>query len=73
MPCIGKMAWKRYLQAAQRILLAAPFVFRRNDVYVAGYEYNTGQPRSAVYWKNGVEVKLTDGTNETVATSIFVK
>jgi hypothetical protein len=44
-----------------------------NDMYIAGYEFNTDQPKYAVYWKNGVEVKLTDGVRDAYATSIFIK
>ena len=39
-----------------------------NDVYVAGDDGNR-----AVYWKNGTEVYLTDGTKNAAATSIFIK
>lgn len=38
-----------------------------NDVYVTGYEYNT-----AVYWKNGIPVDLTNGATEAKATSICI-
>lgn len=41
-----------------------------NDVYVAG-ENNNGGLR-AVYWKNGVPVVLTNGTNAALANSIYV-
>jgi len=41
-----------------------------NDVYVAG-ENNNGNLR-AVYWKNGVPVVLTNGTNAALANSIYV-
>jgi hypothetical protein len=44
-----------------------------NKVYVAGYEEATYPVSYAVYWKDGVEVKLTDGTQAAIATSIFVK
>jgi hypothetical protein len=37
------------------------------DVYVAGYD-----GKLAVYWKNGVETALTDGSNFAIASSIFV-
>ncbi len=37
------------------------------DIYVAGTKET-----SAAYWKNGTEVKLTDGTQYAFATSIFV-
>ena len=43
-----------------------------SDVYVAGYETDL-QISSAVYWKDGIETKLTDGTHDASATSIFVK
>jgi hypothetical protein len=44
-----------------------------NHVYVAGYENVTYQNKFAVYWKDGIETKLTDGTHEAYATSIFIK
>lgn len=44
-----------------------------NHVYVAGYEYRSSQVTFAVYWKDGVETKLTDGTHAAIATSIFIK
>jgi hypothetical protein len=44
-----------------------------NDVYLAGYEDLTYPMSYAVYWKNAVETKLTDGTQGAAANSIFVK
>jgi hypothetical protein len=44
-----------------------------NGVYVAGYETATYPISYAVYWKDGVETKLTDGAQPAVATSIFIK
>ena len=44
-----------------------------NHVYVAGYEFRSSQVTFAVYWKDGVETKLTDGTHLAYATSIFIK
>ncbi|MCS3797218.1 hypothetical protein [Niastella sp. OAS944] len=41
-----------------------------NDVYVAG-ENNNGNLQ-AVYWKNGVPVMLSNGTNAALANSIYV-
>ena len=43
------------------------------DVYVAGYVYNDFQEQYAVYWKNGIEVKLTDGTNRSLCKIHFHK
>ena len=43
-----------------------------SDVYVAGYETDL-QVSSAVYWKDGIEAKLTNGTESAIAASIFVK
>lgn len=50
------------------------------DIYVAGTSYETIQLAAnsyllyptAVYWKNGVLVALTDGTHDSQANSIFV-
>jgi hypothetical protein len=44
-----------------------------NDVYLAGYEDVAYQMAYAVYWKNGVEIKLTDGTHGASANSIVIK
>jgi len=44
-----------------------------NDVYLSGYENVANQMAIAVYWKNGVETKLTDGTHGATANSIVVK
>ena len=44
-----------------------------NEVYVAGYESATYPISYAVYWKNGIETKLTDGTQAAVANSIFIR
>jgi hypothetical protein len=41
-----------------------------NDVYVAGSE--TYGVSTAKYWKNGVAIELTDGTNDAYANSIVV-
>jgi len=41
------------------------------DVYVAGDQFN-GQHTVAVYWKNGVQVKLTDGKADAYARKIVV-
>jgi len=43
-----------------------------NDVYVAGSEAYQNSSK-AKYWKNGISVDLTDGTNYASANSIFVK
>jgi len=49
-----------------------------NDVYVAGFEYegpplHNGFPASvAKYWKNGEPVRLSDGTSDAGANSIFL-
>ena len=43
-----------------------------NDVYVAGIENTVGLKSRAVYWKNGKEVRLTDGSKAAYAFSIFV-
>jgi len=42
-----------------------------SDVYVAGYELN-GTKRVAKYWKNGIAVTLTDGTQNAYAHSVFI-
>jgi hypothetical protein len=41
---------------------------------VAGYEYNTYAATTSVakYWKNGIEVSLTDGQHYVAANSIYV-
>jgi hypothetical protein len=44
-----------------------------NDVYLAGFEDIAYQMSYAVYWKDGVENRLTDGTHGAAANSIFVK
>lgn len=46
---------------------------RGNDVYVSGSETNGNTNKTyAQYWKNGTVVKLTDGTRNANATSIFI-
>jgi len=44
------------------------------DIYVAGTETSTSiqQEAQATIWKNGVPIRLTDGTKEAVAYSVFV-
>jgi len=42
------------------------------DIYVAGSEYNSSAILVAKYWKNGVAIQLTDGTNQADAFSIAV-
>lgn len=41
-------------------------------VYVAGMEINSGGKNVAMYWKNDTAVKLTDGSRDAVARSVFV-
>lgn len=41
-------------------------------VYVAGMEINSGGKNVAMYWRNDTVVKLTDGTRDASAQSIFV-
>jgi hypothetical protein len=43
-----------------------------NDVYVAG-SVEGSQHGIAVYWKNGTQIDLTDGSSEASANSIFVQ
>jgi len=43
----------------------------QTNVYVAGYESN-GTHNVAKYWKNGVAVNLTNGSNDAFASSIVV-
>lgn len=42
-----------------------------DDVYIAGWLEN--DITKAVYWKNGVQILLTDGTYSASATSIFIR
>lgn len=44
---------------------------KQYDVYIAGYESN-GNHLVAKYWKNGIEMALTDGTYDAEAMSICV-
>jgi hypothetical protein len=43
-----------------------------NNVYVAGYAFNSSGARVATYWKNGSPVSLTDSTRTAYATGIAV-
>jgi hypothetical protein len=52
---------------------ATSIAVKGNDIYVAGYEYEDNGPKYAVYWKNGVEVKLSDGTRDAYAYAIDVR
>jgi hypothetical protein len=44
-----------------------------HDVYLAGNDNVANQESNAVYWKNAVETKLTDGTHSAVANAVVVK
>jgi hypothetical protein len=48
-------------------------VSSKNDVYVAGYEYNEQEITVAKFWKNGIAQNLTNGKFDAFAHSIFVK
>jgi hypothetical protein len=53
-----------------------PLIFKHGEsgndhVFVAGYESN-GIVNIAKYWIDGQEIKLSDGTNNAKANSIFV-
>jgi len=43
-----------------------------NDVYVVGYEKNAQGINVATLWKNGIAQRLTDGTRNAIAESVFV-
>ena len=43
-----------------------------NDVYVAGFEFNSLNIEVAKYWKDGTAVSLTDGAKNARATAIAV-
>lgn len=43
------------------------------DVYVCGYEQNASGIFVAKYWKNGVPVDLSDGTERSLTFSLFIK
>ena len=72
--------WKNgnvvYLTNGVRYGIAKSIQVSGNDVYIAGYDYNTnGFPYPIVkYWKNGAEVSLTAGTpyNYGLGNSIYV-
>ena len=42
------------------------------DVYVCGAEASPSDHDAAKYWKNGVAVTLTDGTNKAFANAILL-
>jgi hypothetical protein len=44
-----------------------------NDVYVAGYEVNNSGKNVAKFWKNGVGVNLTDGSDNAIAYAVAVQ
>lgn len=46
-------------------------MMRVPDVYVAGFE-KRGTNRTAILWKNGVPIDLTDGTDDAYASSVYV-
>jgi hypothetical protein len=51
---------------------AHAMVISGDDIYVAGNGYIPDVGYVAKYWKNGIEVVLTDGTNPAIARSIAV-
>ena len=51
----------------------AIFYPEKGQQYVAGNIYNTNQKSIAVYWHNLIMTKLTDGSQNAYAKSIFVK
>jgi hypothetical protein len=49
-----------------------PPVSTPKNIYVAGREINSSGKNVAMYWRNDTVVKLTDGSRDAVARSIFV-
>jgi hypothetical protein len=52
-------------------LAAADIVVNGSDVYVGGWEL-VDSKSVAKYWKNGVDVSISDGTNDSAITAMFV-
>ena len=78
-PAGGAVYWNNAneiaLQSSSNSLLSDAYSIyvKSNDVYLAGIDEDNNHRTSAVFWKNGTEVKLTDGTRDAFARSIFVK
>lgn len=43
-----------------------------NDIHIGGYLSPYGKPATAVYWKNGVMTKLTNGTSSSFVSDICI-
>jgi hypothetical protein len=79
----GAVYWKNGIGVDLTINEQEPFVsfassiyVLDNDVYVGGSDgkfYASTYISNAVYWKNGIEVKLTNGLHSAAANSIYAK
>ncbi|MDR1841335.1 MAG: hypothetical protein LBQ86_05360 [Holophagales bacterium] len=63
----GNRSWRDEASNAAGVFVSG------DDVYVAGYEKNAQGKSIAALWKNGVAQSLSDGSNDAVANSVFVK
>ncbi len=67
--------WKNgaFVKLSKDLPAAANRIFVQDkDVYVAGYEMNTGGVNIAKYWKNGNEVLLSKSNSDAMATDLIV-
>ncbi len=72
-PFLRKNGVESFLNTNANWGTAEDVFVKGSDVYVIGREPFAGGYARGILWKNGVRTPLTDGSSNTVLTSIFVK